>query len=200
MSVRLIDETEFGLGWMEDAREHRAGHALVVDGRIWLVDPIDPEDVEERVLALGEPGGVIQLLDRHNRASEALATRLGVPLHLVPRELPGTPFELLPVVRNRLWREVALWWPQRRTLACADALGTIAFFRAGGERVGVHPVLRFAPPRRLLGLAPEHLLVGHGHGLHGPDTGTVVDDAIRNARRRIPRWLLGLPGIVRRGG
>ena len=199
MTVRLTDETEFGLGWIEATSEAKAGHALVVDGRVWLVDPIEPEDVEARVLALGEAAGVIQLLDRHNRASAALATRLGVPHHVAPRELPGTPFTLLHVVRNRLWKEVALWWPERRVLACADALGTIPFFRSGQEPVGVHPALRLKPPRGLLGLGPEHLLVGHGEGLHGPGTGAAVDDAVRNARRRIPQWLLGLPRIVRRG-
>ncbi len=101
MTVRLTDETDFGFGWIEEAAEAKTGHALVVDGRVWLVDPIEPEDVEERVLALGEPAGVLQLLDRHNRAAAALAARLGVPHHVAPRELPGTPFTVLPVVRNR---------------------------------------------------------------------------------------------------
>ncbi len=199
MTVRLTDETDFGLGWIEDAAEAKTGHALVVDGRVWLVDPIEPEGVEERVLALGEPAGVLQLLDRHNRAAAALAARLEVPHHVAPRELPGTPFTVLPVVRNRLWKEVALWWPEPRVLVCADALGTIPFFRAGDEPVGVHPALRLKPPRGLVGLGPEHLLVGHGDGLHGPGTAAAVDDAVRNARRRIPRWLRGLPRIVRRG-
>jgi hypothetical protein len=200
MTVRVVDETDFGFGWIEDSGEARAGHALVVDGRVWLVDPIEPEDAEQRVLELGAPAGVIQLLDRHNRACAALAARLDVPLHVAPRQLPGTPFELLPVVRNRFWKEVALWWPEQRVLVCADALGTIPFFRAGEEPVGVHPALRLKPPRRLLGLAPEHLLVGHGEGLHGHGTGAAVDDAVRNARSRIARWLFGLPRIVRRGG
>ena len=46
-----------------------------------------------------------------------VAQRLGVPHHVVPRTLPETPFELRPVVRLRWWREVALWWPERRILA-----------------------------------------------------------------------------------
>jgi hypothetical protein len=200
VTVRLIDETQFGVGWIESASRARTSHALVHDGAVWLVDPIEPAEVEGRVLALGEPAGVIQLLDRHNRDAAEIAARLDVPLHVVPRELPGAPFELLPVRRNRFWQEVALWWPEQRVLVCADALGTIPFFRAGGEVVGVHPFLRFRPPRALHGLGAEHLLVGHGRGLHGSDAGSLVDDAIRNARRRIPRWLGGLPRIVRRGG
>ena len=199
MSVRIVDETEFGLGWMETTAQSRTSHALVVEGRVWLVDPIEPEGVEERIRALGEPVGVVQLLDRHNRASASLASRLGVPLHVVPESLSETPFELLPIVRRRFWAEVALWWPERRALVCADVLGTNPFFRASDEPVGVHPVLRFIPPRRLLGLGVEHLFVGHGEGLHGIGTAAQVDDAVSNARRRIPRWLRGVPRIVRRG-
>ncbi len=196
MTVRPVDETEFGLGWIEPTPKARTSHALVEGGRVWLVDPIEPGALEERVLALGEPAGVIQLLDRHGRDSESIAARLGVPLHVVPRELPGTPFELRPVLRNRIWQEVALWWPERRVLVCADALGTIPFFRAGAEPIGVHPLLRFVPPRAIRGLDPAHVLVGHGRGLH-EGAARAVEDAVRHARRRIPRWLLGLPAIVR---
>jgi len=136
LTVRPVDETEFGLGWIEPAPKARTSHALVEGGRVWLVDPIEPGALEERVLALGEPAGVIQLLDRHGRDSESIAARLGVPLHVVPRELPGTPFELRPVLRNRIWQEVALWWPERRVLVCADALGTIPFFGPAPSRSG----------------------------------------------------------------
>ena len=142
---------------------------------------------------------MIQLLDRHGRDSAAFAARFGVPLHVAPAALPGLPFELLPVVRSRWWREVALWWPERRVLACADVLGTIPFFRAGDEPVGVHPFLRLRPPRSLRGLGVEQLLVGHGEGLNGAGTAAVVEDVLRSARRRIPRWLAGVPRIVRAG-
>jgi hypothetical protein len=198
LSVRLIDESEVGLGWIETGPRARTSHALLVDGRVWLVDPIEPVELEPRVLALGEPVSVIQLLDRHDRDSKAIATRLRVPHHVVPETVPGTPFEVLPLVRSRFWREIALWWPEQRTLVCADALGTIPYFRAGGEPAGVHPLLRFKPPRRLLGLGVEHLLVGHGEGIH-VDAAAAVDDAIQNARRRIPRWVAGVPRILRAG-
>jgi glyoxylase-like metal-dependent hydrolase (beta-lactamase superfamily II) len=95
-----------------------------------------------------------------------------------------------------VWREVALWWPDRRILVCADALGTVPhYFRAGDEAVGVHPLLRLTPPRRLLGLDPLHVLVGHGEGIHGDGVRAELDGAIRSARRRIPRWLVGLPRL-----
>lgn len=197
MSVRFVDETGHAFGWIEDATLRRTGHALVADGRVWVVDPFDAPEVEARVRAAGAPAGVVQLLDRHNRDSAALAERLDVPLHVVPASLPGTPFRLVSVVRSRWWREAALWWPERRTLVCADALGTVPhYFRAGGERVGVHPFLRLRPPRALRGLGVEHLLVGHGEGVHGPDAGAAADDALAHARRRIPRWLVGLPRLA----
>lgn len=197
MSVRFVDELEIGFGWIEDARMRRTSHALVADGRVWVIDPIEGDGVDERVRSLGEPAGVIQLLNRHSRDGEAFATRLGVPLHVVPASLDETPFSVLPVVRRRLWSEVALWWPERRVLICGDALGTILFFRAGDEPAGLHPLLRLLPPRALRGLGPEHLLVGHGEGLHGESVARIVDDAVENARRRIPRWLADVPRIVR---
>lgn len=199
MSSRLVDETDFGFGWIEDAKLRRTSHAVADGGRVWLIDPIDGDGVEERIRALGEPAGVVQLLDRHRRHCEAFAQRLGVPLHVVPRSIPDAPFMFLPVLRTRFWAEVALWWPEMRVLVCADALGTIPFFLAGDEPVGVHPLLRLLPPRRLRALGPEHVLVGHGEGLHGDDAAPAVDDAIAQARRRIPRWLAGVPRIVRSG-
>ena len=199
MSIRFVDELEDGFGWTESERMGRTSHALAVDGRVWLTDPIDGDGVEERIRTLGEPAGVIQLLDRHKRDGAALAERLGVPLHVVPSSLPETPFRFLPVRRGRWWKEVALWWPERRILVCADALGTLPFFRAGGEPAGLHPFLRLVPPRALRGLGVEHLLVGHGEGIHGADAAAAIDEALRTGRRRLPRWLAGLPRIVRTG-
>jgi len=199
VSIRFVDELEDGFGWTEDERMRRTSHALAVDGRVWLIDPIEADGVEERIRSLGEPAGVIQLIDRHNRDSAALAELFGVPLHVVPASLPGTPFRFLPVLRARWWKEVALWWPERRILVCADALGTLPFFRVGDELAGLHPFFRLKPPRNLAGLGVEHLLVGHGEGVHGDAAGRAVDEALRTGRRRFPRWLAGIPRIVRRG-
>ncbi len=196
MSVRFVDELDGVLGWIEGARMRRTSHALAADGRVWIVDPIEGDGVDERILALGEPAGVIQLLDRHERDCTAFAARFGVPLHVVPSSLPGSPFEVRAVVRVRFWREVALWWPERRILVCADVLGTVPFFRAGDEPIGVHPLLRLWPPRGLRGLDARHALVGHGEGVAD---GAAVERALAKARRRLPRWLAGVPRIVRRG-
>jgi len=199
VSVRFVDETPFGFGWIEDARTQRTSHALAAAGCVWAIDPIADDGVEERIRALGEPAGVIQLLDRHERDGAVLASRLGVPLHVVPAAVEGSPFRFLRVASSRWWREVALWWPDERVLVCADALGTITYFRAGSEPAGVHPLLRLRPPRSLRALEPEHLLVGHGEGLHGPRAAAAVDDALRTARRRLPRLLASLPRVLRSG-
>jgi hypothetical protein len=164
---------------------HRCSHALVVDGRVWLIEPVDGEDIEERVRAAGSPAGVIQLLDRHNRDCAALAERLGVRLHVLPREAVG-PFSFIPVVPTRFWHEVALWWPERRVLVCADVLGTAPYFLSGRERLAVHPFLRLVPPRKQLGgLQPEVILCGHGAGVFD-DADAALREALSSSRRRIP--------------
>ena len=106
MEVRFCDETDFGFGWIaaEPRSMERASHALVAAG-VWVIDPVDGPGVEERILALGEPRGVLMLLDRHRRDCETYATRLSVPLHETPFDgVPGAPFSFIAVVRNRLWR------------------------------------------------------------------------------------------------
>jgi glyoxylase-like metal-dependent hydrolase (beta-lactamase superfamily II) len=201
VQVRFCDELEFGFGWIVDEFLQRCSHALLVEGRVWLVDPVDGHGVEERIRATGEPAGVIQLLDRHNRDCRAFAERLGVPHHVVPREfIEGAPFEFLPVRTGRFWSEVALWWPERRVLVCADALGTVPSLRVKDERLALHPLLRLAPPRRALGgVDPLHVLCGHGEGVHGDEAAPAVREALATARRRLPRaWAQGLGGIVRR--
>lgn len=195
--MRFCDAQAFGFGWLDEGdRLARTSHALVADRGVWLIDPVDWQDAEERACSLGEPRGVLQLLDRHDRDSRAIADRLAVPHHLVPATtVEGAPFEFLPISRNRLWREVALWWPERRVLVVADALGTVGYFRAPGERLGVHPLLRVLPPRPLRRLYPEHVLTGHGEGVH-EDAALALHEALRTARRRLPAaWW----AAVRRG-
>jgi hypothetical protein len=189
--VRYCDEFDAGLGWIvDDEFLERCSHALVAEGRVWLIDPVDGDGVVARVRALGEPGGVIQLLDRHARDSAALAESLGVPHHDVPfGGVPGAPFRFLRVQQSRFWREVALWWPERRVLVVGDALGTARYFRARAEPLAVHALLRLRPPRALRGLDPEHLLVGHGEGVHGPDAAVALREALATSRRRIPSVL-----------
>ena len=185
--MRFCDEQDFGFGWIDDDDPiRRTSHALVVDGGVWLIDPVAWPDAQQRVRESGEPRGVLQLLDRHNRDCAAVAAALGVPHHLVPTQIP--PFGFLPVLRNRFWSEVALWWPERRVLVTADALGTVGYFRAPGEPVGVHPFLRLTPPRSFRRVYPEHILTGHGKGVH-QDAAVALHTALRTSRRRLPAAL-----------
>ena len=194
MELRLCDDFgPDGFGWIVEEAITRTSHALAANGKVWFVDALDWPEAIDRALELGEPAGVVQLLDRHDRDCAALAARLGVPHVVVPEELPGSPFTFVPVMRRRRWRESALWWPARRTLVVADALATNRFYTAGKAPIGVHLLLRLTPPRALTAYEPERILVGHGEGVHGPEASTALRDAIDQSRRRLPGLLLRLP-------
>lgn len=188
---RFCDEFEGGFGWQVVERMERTSHAVLVEGGIWLFDPLVWEPALERIVELGKPAGVVQLLDRHERDAAEIAAALGIPHYAVPDELPDSGLELVVVADSRFWRELAAWIPSRRTLVCADALGTAGYFRAGDEPLGVHPLLRLKPPRRLARYEPEHVLCGHGAGVHGSETPAALRNALRTARRRLPRALAG---------
>ena len=194
--ISFCDQTPFSLGWIaaEPALLERASHALATDRGVWLVDPVFSPEAQARVRALGEPAGVLQLVDRHDRDCALFAQRLGVPLHRVPRGgVPGSPFDVPTVLNVPWWREVALWWAAERVLVCSEALGTVSYFRAPDEALGVHPLLRLYQPRALRAiagsLAPEHVLVGHGHGIHGEAAAPALARAVHGARQATPRWL-----------
>jgi hypothetical protein len=192
----IVDEWEGGFGWTLDELMRRTSHALVVEGRVWLIDPVDTPELGDRVRALGQPAGVLQLLDRHERGCAAWAARLGVPHLRAWESLGAAPFEALRVRSRRWWQEVAIWEPVARTLVCADALGTVSYFCAPGEPVGLHPLVRPFPPRSLARVEPLRILCGHGAGVH-EDATEAVHEALRTARRRLPAVALR---IVRRRG
>jgi len=82
------------------------------------------------------------------------------------------------------------------TFVVADAVGTAAYYVAPGRRLGVNPVMRlFRPPKALLRFEPEHVLVGHGEGLHENAT-EELRLAVRHARRDLPRVV---PKLFRAG-
>ncbi len=193
MEVRRSDEWEHGIGWIAAAPGYmqRASHALEAGGRVWIADPVDFDGLDDAVGGLGEPAGVLRLFSRHGRDCEAVAARLGVRLLTLPAAIPGSPFETIRLSGG----EVALWWPEQRALVCAEGVGTARYYRAGSEPVGVHPMQRLRPPAPLLMLEPLHLLVGHGEGLHGPETAAALQRAIRGSRRRAALLPLNLlPG------
>jgi hypothetical protein len=191
VSFRFCDEGESWFGWVAAGRIPRTSHALAVEGRVWLVDPVAWVEAEERARSLGTPAGVIQLLDRHNRDCAQVASRLDVPLHRVPDRVDA-PFEFVRVVNLRVWQELALWWPERRVLVTADALGTTGYFTLGGEKIGLHPLLRPFPPDRLRRLDPDVVLVGHGEGIR--DASAPFREALSSPLRRVLRLPARLRG------
>jgi hypothetical protein len=198
VSFRFCDDLgPDGFGWLAEEAATRASHALAADGTVWLVDPLNWPKAIDRALALGEPAGVIQLLDRHNRDCAALAAQLGVPHLVVPDAIAGSPFEVVPVMRRKHWRESALWWQGTRTLVIADALGSNRFYTGGQAPIGVHVLLRLKPPKALAALEPERILVGHGEGVVGADAADALGDALRTGLRRLPGVLLRMPFATR---
>ena len=188
--LSFCDEIEGGFGWQVDERMQRTSHALAGEDGVWIFDPIAWEPALERISKLGKLAGVVQLLDRHKRDCAEVAELLSVPHFAVPdQELPG--LELIVVVDFRFWHELAVWAPSRQALVCADALGTAPYFRAADEPLGVHPVLRLKPPRVLGRYEPQHVLCGHGAGVHGPETPAALREALTTARRRLPRAWVG---------
>jgi hypothetical protein len=187
-----------GVTWVEQNAMARAAHALVDDGRVWLIDPYENAEAMAAATELGTPAGVLQLLDRHNRDGKTIAQRLGVPLMRLPVDAAGTPFTAIGVISNRAWREVALWWAGERALVVAEAIGTAPAF-ALGRRAGVHPMLRLLPPRKQLSrFQPERLLVGHGEAIEsGADA--ALREALAESRSDLPRLLLSVPKLLRGG-
>ena len=195
MSVS-VQPHQVGITWHESNAMARAAHAVRDGESVWLIDPFEDPAALATAAALGQPAAVIQLLDRHARDGEAIANRLGVPLIRLPKSLPGTPFEVVPVVDRPWWHEIALWWPAQRTLIVAEAIGTGRLFGLG-RPAGVHPLLRAVPPRSSLGrYSPERLLVGHGPALDA-DAATALSAALSSSRSDLPKLLRMLPSVIR---
>src|SRR3954470_11355171 len=91
----VLTEHPLGLTWVDQDPLLRASHALVHEGRVWFVDPVDAPEAMERAAALGEPAGVLQLFMAHPRDGAAIAGRLGVEHHVLPDVLPDTPFSVI---------------------------------------------------------------------------------------------------------
>src|SRR4029453_10454677 len=71
-----------------------------------------------------------------------------IPHFVVPVDgIPASDLEITPVVNIRFWREIAVWLPAQRGLACGDALGTARSFRAGDEPLPRPPPGPLRAPR-----------------------------------------------------
>lgn len=184
--------------WME-----RASAALVVESGTYLVDPVDVPELHDRLADDPPVVGIIRLLNRHGRDGDALAERYGVPL-IAAYDNPGSvhpDLVIVPVANALGWREAMIWMPTRRLLVVAEAVGTVEYFLArSGAPLGMHPVLRCIPPRRVLrGWNPAVIAVGHGAPLRHADAGRLLDEVVGRARRDLPRaWFHALATAIRR--
>ena len=199
-----IDRFDGGVGWIAypDEAMRRASHALVEDGDVWVLDPVDAPGVDDLFADLGTVAGVVVLLDRHKRDAAAIAERHDVSVH-VPHPLHGAAEEIdAPVEQFRHdladtsyaahevidrvgWREAALYSEEQGVLFVPEAVGNAPYFTVGDEPIGVHPMVRFRPPRGLGRLSSDHLLFGHGEGVH-EDAMAALQAALDGARARLP--------------
>lgn len=198
--------------WLADPTEsiQRASCALDLGDLRLAVDPVDCAGLDAALDADGGIDGVAVLMDRHSRDARSIAARHGVPVFVpaeadaiaaavggpvapLDDELAGTTIELRRVSSGRLGEEVALWRPDDATLVVPESLGTSPQFTAGGERIGVHPMMRLWPPKAALGgLEARRLVTGHGRAIADLDPGE-IDASLHAARRRLPRaWIRAL--------
>ncbi|PSQ14844.1 hypothetical protein BRD02_08210 [Halobacteriales archaeon QS_8_69_73] len=203
----VVDRAADGVGWIAHPEEtvERASHALATPDGVWLVDPLDAAGVETLVESLGEVAGVVVLSNHHARDANAFARRHDVPVAL-PKPMTGVAdglsapvervavgdalggYELLAVAQTgAIWQEYALY--DGTTLVVSESVGGADYQRVGDERPGVMLLRRPTPPRDGLGgLAPERIRCGHGPSVD-EDAAAALEEALANARRRLPRAL-----------
>jgi hypothetical protein len=196
MRLGELAEHPLGLTWVVDDPLLRASHALVHEGRVWIVDPVDVGDAVERAAALGEPAAVLRLFMAHPRDGAKVAKRLNIPELVLPDVLPETPFSVLNLDLGP-WKERALWWPERNGMIVPESIGTATHYALGSGPAGTHFMRRLLPPTRLKPFRPEHLLVGHGSPIHGSEAGAALLDALDRSRRELPLAVLHAPRVVR---
>ncbi len=180
----------------------RASHALKTDAGVFVVDPIDVDGIDDLFAEFGDVAGVVILLDRHKRDSAAVANRhdvsvyipewmsgveedIDAPVERMHRQLPGTDYGVHKIIKNTFWQEAALYGDEDDTLVVPEAVGAADYFLAGDERLGVHPMLRLFPPKKLSRLDPERVLVGHGEGVM-EGAAEDIAYALRGSRGRTP--------------
>ena len=194
--IALDDRGSFA--WVCGDRLQRASSAIAVDGGVLVVDPVDVPGLDEALARLGPVRAVTQLLDRHRRDAREVAARLGASL-VLPRILGGPGLDAAvpevderAVIDHRGWREALLWLPDRALLVTAEAVGAAPHYLASpGDPLGVHPVLRLAPPRgAFAGLEPGAIALGHGRPV-SEGAAPALEAALATARSGLPRAWAG---------
>lgn len=203
--ARRIDRFDGGFGWIAFPEEdmQRASHALVAGDDVWLIDPVDTPDLDGWIAEEGELRGVVVLLGRHTRDAAEIANRhevsvylpeafagarrgIDAPVEIFSEGLPDADYRAFTVLDTPVWTEVGLYDDENGTLVVAESVGTADFFRAPGERLGVHPARRLFPPTALRGFVPKRILVGHGEGIT-EDAPAALEQALSESRRNTPR-------------
>ncbi|WP_436901158.1 hypothetical protein [Halovenus halobia] len=183
-SLDALTEWSDGFSWIAypDEKPHRASHALSTENGVWVVDPVDADELDNRLASLGTVTGVVVLQDRHTRDSAAVASRHDVSVYmpewmtlgrkkrdgdaeLLTDELPGTSYELHKLTDTDDWEEAILYSEPMDTLVVPEAVGTSSGFTPDGQPLGVHPVLE-TPPSQLSEWSADRILVGHGESIH----------------------------------
>ncbi|QGA80521.1 hypothetical protein [Candidatus Nanohalobium constans] len=196
--AEFIDEWENGFGWIAKPEENmmRTSHAFVDDG-VYLVDPVDAENLDDKISEFGEVGGIIILFSRHVRDSVELAGRYDCPVYVpewfereldaevrkISEKVPGTDWEIHTVINSKVSKEAALYHRGTKSLIVADSLGTARHLCGRGEKLGMSPLYRFNPPHKLLDFEPERIFCGHGEGVTENATET-MKETIRKGRRK----------------
>lgn len=186
-----------------DERRSSGSRTPSGDGDIWLIDPVDTPDLDDWIAEEGEVRGVVVLLDRHTRDAAEIANRhevsvflpeafagarreIDAPVETFADGLPGTDYRAFTVLDTPVWTEVGLYDDENGTLVVAESIGTADYFRAPGERLGVHPARRLLPPTVLRGFVPERILVSHGEGVL-EEPATALREALAGSRRNSPQ-------------
>ena len=187
--MRFCDEQDFGFGWLDDD-ERDAAHVARARRR--------RRRVGDRSRCVARGGGACRVARRAARRAAAARPpqpRLRVGRRAARRshttssragESTARHSSSSAISRNRFWREVALWWPEQRVLVCADALGTIAFFCAPGERARRAPAP--APQARRArcgGSFPSTSSPATARACTS-DASAALHEALRTSRRRLP--------------
>ncbi|MFC7077692.1 hypothetical protein [Haloarcula halophila] len=203
-SWEVTNRWDRGASWFAYPHEEmlRASHVLATDAGVFVVDPVDADGIDDLFAEYGEVAGTVLLLDRHKRDTDTVANRHDVPVYVpewmsgvesdldapverIHRQLPGTDYGVHELRNNPFWQEAALYGDEDDTLVVPESVGTASFFLAESERLGVHPMLRLLPPKKLTRLDPDRLLVGHGHGIM-EDATEALAYAVRGSRSRTP--------------
>lgn len=198
--AEFIDEWENGFGWIARPEEDmvRTSHAFQDDG-VYLVDPLDAVNLDEKLSEYGEVKAIVVLFDRHLRDSEELAEKYSCPVYIpewleksidsevieVHDRIPGTDWRFIDAVDTLTGREAGLYHEKSGTLTVADALGTVDMFCGRGEKLGLNPLYRLNPPKNLLKFDVERIFCGHGKGIQ-KNTESTLKNTLNKARRKTP--------------